>query len=80
VNNEKDSDFKAIFSEDTYSSLEEFSTPRSHSIRAQIEERRIVHLEKKFFCDKTSEKTARMTVSKVDCSGKKTDMMVSWKI
>ena len=62
---EDDTDFKASYKNGMYSRLKSFDSPRKHAVRVELAVPNIFSHEKKFFCDKPSDKFATLRVSKI---------------
>ena len=62
---EDDTDYKARYKNGMYSKLKSFDTPRKHAVRVELAVPNIFSHEKKFFCDKPSDKFATLRVSEI---------------
>ena len=62
---EDDTDYKARYKNGMYSKLKSFDSPRKHAVRVELAVPNIFSHEKKFFCDKPSDKFATLRVSKI---------------
>ena len=63
---EDETDYKASYKNGAYTRLKSFDSPRKHAVRVELAVPNVFSHEKKFFCEKPSEKFATLTVSKIN--------------